>query len=185
MWLEAILAKEDLLALLPQFAPVKVALADGGDFLIHDPSEISIVAGAGLRFLCKAKLHWPVLGIKLPITLNSVTVLIRPRVVKDDAGDQLVFGLEVEHADFAGLPGMIDMHITDKIIEALRAKPVELKWCFTSTLSHLFRLPPSLGQLEAIGVQATWGEVRVTEDAMVLAVSIRADVIRAPSGEPG
>ena len=180
MWLEAIVSKEDLLAFLPSCLPLRFPLPDGGDLLIHDASGITLVAATGLRFMCQAKVHYPVLGIKVPITVTSVNALIRPRIVKADAASRLVFGLEVEHADFAGLPERLDAAITEKITAALRARPLELSWSFTSTLSHSFKLPPSLAPLAAIGLHAKWGEVRVTEDAMVLAVALEAEVTRGP-----
>jgi hypothetical protein len=51
-------------------------------------------------------------------------------------------------------------------------------------LSHSFALPSSLAPLAAIGLHAKWGEVRVTEEALVLAVAVQADVVRAPEPEP-
>jgi hypothetical protein len=180
MWLEAIVSKEDLLTLLPSLLPLKFDLSDGGDIFLHDPSGITLVAGSGLRFTCKAKLHYPVLGLKVPVTVSSVSALVRPRIVKAEGGEQLVFGLEVEHVDFAGLPELLDTAITDKITAALRARPLELSWGFQSTLSHTFALPPSLAPLASIGLHAKWGEVRVTEEALVLAVAVQTEVVRGP-----
>jgi hypothetical protein len=215
MWLEAIVSKEDLVAFLPSVLPLKFDLSDGGDVFLHDPSEIALVAASGLRFVCKAKLHYPVLGINVPITVSSVSALIRPHIVKADGAprtsgvsgaepltarlverearsaprtsgvsgaepltEKLVFGLELEHADFAGLPELLDTAITHKITSALRERPLELSWSFLSTLSHTFKLPPSLAPLVAIGLHAKWGEVRVTEEALVLAVAVQAEAVR-------
>ena len=67
---------------------------------------------------------------------------------------------------------------------ALVKKHVELKWDFSTTLSHVFELPASLEQLRAIGLAVVWGEVRVTPETLGLAVSFRADMVRAAAEPP-
>jgi hypothetical protein len=178
VWLEAILSIEDLTAFVGQIAPLTISLADQGHLEITDPREISLVAGVGLRLACKARLRWPVLGIDVPISLNALTLLLRPEIAKSTTGDSLLFKLEVEHADFAGLPTMIDTRITDKVNQTLIAKHVELVWNFTESLSHAFRLPASLQPLHAVALNVAWGQVRVTHEALVLAISFQAKVTR-------
>ena len=178
MWLEAILSIEDLTALVGQVAPMTLSLADQGHLELTDPREISLVAGVGLRLSCKAKLRWPVLGIDVPISLNSLTLLVRPEIAKSAPGESLLFKLEVEHADFARLPTMIDARITDKVNQTLVAKHVELVWNFTESLSHAFLLPASLQPLHAVALNVVWGQVRVTHEALVLAISFQARVKR-------
>ncbi len=182
MWLEAILSKGDLVALLPQFAPVKIRVEGGGVLVLEEPSDVALVADTGLRFSCKGEILWPVLGIKVPMSLRRATAVVRPRIAKTDAGDRLVFSLEIEKIDFSVLPELIDSKITKKVNQALLRDHVELIWDFKDTLSHELPLPAMLENLEALGLKAAWGEVRITEDALVLAVSFHASVIRSRTG---
>jgi hypothetical protein len=179
MWLEAILSNEDLTALVGQLAPLTIPLADQGHLEVTDPHDITLVAGVGLRLICKAKLRWPVLGIDVPITLKSVTVVLRPEIAKDESGESLVFKLEIEHADFAGIPTMLDTRITEKVNKELAAKHVELAWDFKKSLSHVFKLPESLQPIDAIALDVAWGEIKVTDKALVFAVSFHAAVTRS------
>jgi hypothetical protein len=184
MWLEAIFSKEDLVQAIAQLTPLRIRLDGGGDLSVFEASEVTLVADAGLRVVCKAKLHWPVLGFKVPVTLHSVQVLVRPHIMKEDGHDQLVFPVEIEHADFAGLPDSIDARVTETVNQALLRKHVELKWDFASTLSHVFALPASLEQLRAIGLEVVWGEVRITTESLGLAVAFRAQVLRDAEAPP-
>jgi hypothetical protein len=177
MWLEAIIAKNDLVAFLPQLAPVTIHLGGGGTIELAAPTGVELVPDAGLRVTCTAKLNWPVLGFNVPVTLNSATALLKPQIAGSPTGDRLVFTVVVEKADFAGIPGVIDEKITEKINEALVREHAELEWDFTKTLTHLFELPASLTHLRAIGLDVAWGEVRVTLDALVLAVSFRTKAV--------
>ena len=184
MWVEAILSKEDLAQLVTQFAPVKIRLGEDGSISVSEPGDITVVPDVGLRVVCKAKLTWPVLGIPLPITLRTVTVILHPKVVKRASGDTLVFTLEIEHADLAGVPTLIDKKITEKVNKALSEENVELAWNFTKALSHVFKLPASLDPHEAFALGVAWGQVKVTSDAMVLAVSFHANVTKRAIGDP-
>ena len=183
MWLEAILAKSDFVALLPELTPLTINLSGGGTVELDEPSGVELVADVGLRVTCKAKLHWPVLGIQVPVTLHSLTAVAKPQIAETSTGDRLVFTFNVEKADFAGLPDVVDEKITEKINEALVRDHVALEWDFTDTLSHVFPMPATLDHLEALGLQVAWGEVRVTPDAVVFAVSFHARVMRTGERE--
>jgi hypothetical protein len=45
-------------------------------------------------------------------------------------------------------------------------------------LSHRFHLPPLLESLDSLSLNVAWGKVRVTDEAMVLAISFHAAVSR-------
>ncbi len=178
MWLEFIVSKEDLVALVASLCPVTIHLSGGGSVAIDAPRQVTLVPDEGLRLTCHAKLHWPVLGIPVPVTLHAMTMLVKPQIAASPTGDRLVFTLALEKADFAALPDVIDQKITEKINEKLARDRVELEWDFSSALSHVFPLPKMLEQVEAIGLQVAWGEVRVTEDALVFAISFHARIAR-------
>lgn len=178
MHIDAVLTQEDLVALVAQLTPVRIRLGDDGDLLIHEASEVTLVPGIGLRIVCSAKLHWPVLGVSLPVTLRSLTLLLTPMIAPRPKGNALVFKLHVEHADFAGIPTIVDERVTDRVNKALAEDRAELVWDFAKTLSHAFALPSLLEPLDSLGLTVALGEVRVTAAAMILAVSFHANVTR-------
>jgi hypothetical protein len=190
MWVEAILSKDNVISLVGDFLPVSIHLgenADDGHYLeLFQPRQVSLVEGQGLRMSCGARIRWPILGIDLPVTVESVTLLLCPYIpappAKDAAAaaarDELVFRLTVEAIDFAWAPAAIDDRIAEKINHELAKKHALLSWPFGKTLSHVFELPSFLPPLEAVALKVAWGQVRVTSEAVVIAVSFHSRVLR-------
>jgi hypothetical protein len=192
MWLEAVLSKEDLAALIAQFVPLTIHMNPdaGGDQYIElaTATHFALVADQGLRMTTRARVHWPILGIAVPITVDPLSVMIRPQITHTARGDALSFTLEIEQADFAGIPAFGDQAITQKVNRELSSRHAELAWAFSSMLSHRFHLPPLLEPLDSLALNVAWGKVRVTDEAMVLAISFHAQVSRRDddvvSGQP-
>jgi hypothetical protein len=181
MWVEAVLSKDDLASLIAQIVPLTIRInADAGaDQYIElaTATDLALVADQGLRMTTQARIHWPVLGITVPIKIDPLSVMIKPFVTNTPEGDALSFTLEIEHADFAGVP-FGDQAITDKINRELSERHVELAWAFAAMLSHRFNVPPLLEPLDSLALSVAWGKVRVTDEAMVLAISFHAEVSR-------
>jgi hypothetical protein len=180
MWLEAIVSLEDFQALAAELLPVRVQLgaADSDHYLfLSAASQVSLVEGRGLRVVCNAQIRWPVLGMDIPINVDSLTVMLEPSV-PNESGELLV-GVQLEHADVAWVPSMVDKKIVAAINEALQQKNAELAWRFDTALSHDFALPEMLQPVRALGLKAGWGKVRVTGEAMVLAISFHAHALGA------
>jgi hypothetical protein len=184
MWLEAILLKEDLSAVLDELLPVTLRIGDDGTLLIEEPSEVSLVEGVGLRVVCKAKLHWSVLGISVPVSLRSLDVVLRPQIVERADGPALVFKVELEHADLRGVPTIIDNRVTELVNRELAAKHVELSWNYAATLNHVFKLPDALQPLLRLQLTVVDAQVRSTKEALGLAIQIRTTVKRGEDGAP-
>jgi hypothetical protein len=176
MRIEAILSAEDLAAMIREVAPLTVHFGKDEQLELTDPSEVTLVADAGLRVVCKGRVQWRLLGIGVPITLNSLHVLIRPEIVQQSDGNALVFTIEIEHADLSGIPTMIDSKITDVVNKALAEKRVELVWNFTETLSHRFKMPDAVKPLEAIAFDVCGGRLKIGREALVLAIEFRSAV---------
>jgi hypothetical protein len=181
MWIEAIFAKEDLENVLIQFCPLRIALRKDGNVLISDPRDIELVPDVGLRMSVTIEVHWPLFGLHVPISVRMVTLELQPLIKKDPQGDQLVFKFHLDGVDIAIFPALVDRGIVALINDELEAKHVELSWGFTKTLSHVFDLPSALRPKRAIDLRAAWGEVRITNQALVLAVSFHAAVTTAES----
>lgn len=180
MWLEAIVSLEDFQALAAELLPVRVQLgsADSDHYLyLSAASEVSLVEGRGLRVVCSAQIRWPVLGMDIPINADSLTVMLEPSVPNESG--ELFVAVELEEANVAWVPSMLDKKIVSAINEALKQKNAELAWSFGTALSHEFPLPRMLEPVRALDLKAGWGKVRVTGEAMVLAISFQAHALNA------
>jgi hypothetical protein len=183
MWIEAIISSEDLRRSLSEFAPLRIRLGnDGAELAIESPSEVSLVADLGARIVCAAQLHWPFLGIHVPMAIKSLVILLRPVIEAHENGDALVFKLEIEHADFALVPTAIDNRITALVNAELAKRHVELTWRYADTLDHVFHLPDSFAPVESLALVLTSAVVKVTNEAVGLAISVRCDVLRGDDG---
>jgi hypothetical protein len=82
MWLEAILSKDNVVSLVRDFLPLSIHLGenlDDGHYLeLFESRDVSLIEGQGLRMSCGARIRWPILGIDLPVTVESVTLLLCP-----------------------------------------------------------------------------------------------------------
>jgi hypothetical protein len=178
MWLEAILTKEDLQDVLGQFAPLEIRLGDSGRLILAIPTDVSLIQGEGMGVVCDATLHWPVLGIDLPVNLRRLTVLVHPTVRPglDGACDVLAFTLRVDRTGVALLPDALDERVTSLLNKELEKKHVELAWNFAETLSHVFSLPLTLASAAALGLKVKAGVVKVIDNTIGFAVSFEVEV---------
>jgi len=184
MWVEVILSRDDLAELFGKLMPLTIHFGGKDQYLsLSEPREVTLVPDSGLRIACKAKVRWPVLGLALPIALHSLIVLVQPQVVQTADGDILVFKLFIEHADFAGIPTAIDERITDKVNKELASRALDLSWNFARTLSRKVDLPRALRPVDALNLRLAWGKVRITDEAMVMAVSFHSKLSRSGEGE--
>lgn len=187
MWLEAIVSQDDFKAFVAELLPLTVHLGEptSGHYLsLSAPAEVSLIPDRGLRITCDAEVHWPVLGLGVPLHVQGLTVVLEPSVAEFpsstglDHDDTLVLDLQIEHADVAWVPAVLDEKIVEAINSALRKKSGELSWYFARTLSHLFELPAVLQPLYGLDLKVAWGKARTTSEAMVLVVSFRAHALR-------
>ncbi len=176
MWLEAILTRDDLRDVAERFSPLKIALGVGGSLLLLSPRDVSLIPNKGIALTCDATIHWPVLGLDVPVSLHGLLVNVLPAVEERTAGSTLVFRLQIDHTGVAILPSFFDHSVTAHINQELEKKQVELAWNFTDTLTHAFRLPASIASSEGISLRAMEGRVKVTETALGLAVDFDASV---------
>jgi hypothetical protein len=182
MWLEAVLSLEDLRSALTQLLPVTLELgSDGAAFAVGPPAEVSLVPGAGLRLVCPAQLTWPVLGIRVPVSLNSVSLVLSPKVEQKDGACVLAFEPSLEHADFAMVPEFVDAGLTDVINRELLKHKTDLSWNFAETLQTSFQLPKALLPRRTMSIYSHGAMVRVTEEAVILAISLRTTIESEPA----
>jgi hypothetical protein len=178
MWVEAILTQEDLREFLEQMVPVTFRLAEQADLCLDAPFVVSLTPEKGISVACHGKLQWPLFGVNVPATLDSLVLLIRPLVEARDGGHTLVFELQIEHASIAFLPAVINRRLVSRVNEELAKKNLELGWNFGKTLTHLFPLPRSIESAEALTVEVTDGTAKITETAVGFAVAFKTAVRR-------
>jgi hypothetical protein len=187
MWLEAIVSQDDFSAFGAEVLPLTIHLGEpsSGHYLsLSAPAEVSLVENRGLRITCNADIHWPVLGMEIPVHVQGLTVLLEPKVssaassTTPGGDDALSLGMQIEHADVAWVPAALDAKIVEAINAALEKKSAELSWHFAKTLGHLFELPALVQPLYGVDLKVAWGKVRTTTEAMVLVVSFHAHALR-------
>ncbi len=178
MWLEAIFSRADLSELVGELLPATFRFGDDAWVALGEPSEVRLVPDVGLRVGCKAKLRWAVAGIPVPVTLHSLTVLLRPTIVPGAVSEALSFDLRLEHADLAGVPDFVDVKITERVNRAIAERGLRATWDFGETLARTIPMPERLEPIDALELSVAWGKVRITEEAMGLVLSFRARVAR-------
>jgi hypothetical protein len=187
MWLEAILSKQDLEGVLRELTPTRIDLSEDGELYLGAPTSVTLVPGRGLRVVSPAKLRWTLLGLHVPITIESATVLLEPvvrRVV--GRGDVLAFQIQVEALSVTAMPDFFEGTAVERVNAELTRGHAELVWDFSETLSHRFDLPSLLQPTRRLDVRVAWGEARIGEDAIVLAVSVHVHALtqEAPAPTP-
>jgi len=183
MKLEAELSRDTLAGLVRELTPLKILLGEEGGseryLLLSEPEQIALIPNAGLGITCKAKLCWPVLGLRVPVSLNALSLLLRPAIAPRPNGDVLVFQVEIQHIDLAGIPALVDGHVTELVNIALSERRLELVWDFTGMLTRSFKLPRMLELISSFDLRVEHGQVRVGEETLRLTITFGARVARA------
>lgn len=179
MQLNASLSKTDIRLLLEQMLPLKIDLdgKDGNRLLVFDRLEaLSLVAERGIRVELSGEVIWPVLGLDVPVRIKSLSALIGlSRETRPQAN--LLVGVELEDADLAWVPGVVDQGITERINKELRERQSGLAWNFEKLLSHSFGLPDALRSAESISLAVASSSFHVAAEQITLGVALQATVL--------
>jgi hypothetical protein len=171
MWLQAFFSSEDLLRAVSHVTPARVPLdrQDPARFLwVSKPERLRLSHGA-VVLDARAQLHWDVLGLRVPVTLKTVSLSLSP-TVEDAAGHEvLAFHLQVEAADLSGVPAFVEKSLIERVNEALRSADAKLSWKFLETLDFRFKLPV-IAPVREIALYARRGSAEVTEEGLTLTV---------------
>ncbi len=180
MRIEAIFSRQDIEGVFLQFLPLEIDLDEGkGERIlaVDEVFEISMLTGVGVRVGCKARVHWPILGISVPIALRSLHMVLVPSIELRHNRDCLIIRIRIEEADVAWVPSAIDAGLKDRVNRELAEKHIELVWGFGKTLSTKFQLPASLRSAEALALDVTQGRVGVSDEALGMSVAFSAKVL--------
>lgn len=175
MFVEAVVTHEELRSLFATALPLKIVLdeTDGSHSLaLEEITELVLSPNQGARLTCSAVLRWPLLGIDAPLHLRSLRILLVPEVAPSSTGEALTFRAALEHLGISGVPGALDDAISLAINARLAARHLELSWDFSRTFACTVPLPKLLEPLASLSTSAAWGKVKITEEALVFAISV-------------
>ena len=147
MRLEAHLTTGDLQGALLQLTPLAVSLdpdMPSRQLSIRPPSKVALLDGLGLQVVTDLQLQWDLIGVRVPLSLRRVSLLLRP-VVELFAGEPaLLFLPQLQEADLSAIPGILRDVILARINDALNRPDARIAWHFMDTLDFRFPLPPQV-----------------------------------------
>jgi hypothetical protein len=178
MHLEAHLTTKDFAHVLAQLTPLRIALDANSDkrFLaLSRPTHVGLVASRGLRIVTDVQLQWDVIGLRVPVSMNRVSVLLTPSVAEVDGQPVLLFGVRIEDADLSAIPSFVESVLLDRVNDALARAKNSICWKFMETLDFTFRLPEMVSPRYRVRLFSTAGAVRVETNTLVLQVEWRLE----------
>jgi hypothetical protein len=186
MWLEAILTREDLLDAFCKLSPLEIRFGQNGVLNLSAPTAVSMNPGKSVLIVCDAALHVPVLGIQVPVHMRGLTVELVVSVhdapgtegqeTQQGRGQVLQLAVQIDRTGVAHLPHLLDEGVTKIVNDELAKNHVGFAWNFHDTLTRSFAAPAALSTIARLGLRVTGGRVRVTEDALGLAVGFDSEV---------
>ncbi len=188
MWIQCAISRDDFAQVLNKVLPLRVQLEPGtatsGVFYLSKAKHVSLVPDRGLRIRVQGHIQWPVLGVSVPVTLREVQLVLEPHIVGKGRKQRLTFIPVVEQADVVAVPGFVEHWLIPKLNKQLASPSSEFAWKFMNTLHLDFPLPAQLDPVRKMGLRVNWGEVKVTRDALSLALSLRLKVVRGERVRP-
>jgi hypothetical protein len=173
MRLEVTFSTADLQNALFQLTPLTVSLDPGSEhrtLSIKPPSEVALIGGLGLRVVTEVQLQWDVIGVRVPVTLRRVAIVLSPCIVSLDGREALVFSLRLEDADLSAIPSFLRDVLVARVNDALARPEARIAWRFLDTLDFRFDLPEIVQPRINARLYARSGEVAVRDDVLCLSV---------------
>lgn len=180
MLLQATLTLDDLEDAMARFTPLEIRLGEleGKDrtLFVESPGRVTLVADRGLRIETTARLSWTIAGIDVPVVVQAAQIILLPEIAQRDGRDILRFQLVLESADLKHVPAFVDAKVVDQVNEALKADDARPTWSFLDTLSFTVNLPARLRSARTFALDAKWGAMKITEEAVTFTVSYNSTV---------
>jgi hypothetical protein len=173
MRLEAHLTTGDLQDVIFQLAPMAISLDPGSPqrrLEIKPPSVLELREGEGLRIVTDLQLQWDVIGVRFPVTVRRVALLLSPSIEWVDGQPAMLFAIRVEDADVSALPGFLGEVLVARVNDALSRPESRIVWRFLETLDFRFPLPAQVQPAYAARLFARSAEVQVKNHSLRLSV---------------
>jgi hypothetical protein len=173
----ALLDLTTVTGLLRELTPFTVNLdEDGGGgerwMRVEPPESVALVAGMGLRIKTSAQLQWTVAGVKIPVTIRTVTIALGLELADTKAGIRLCALPKIEDADLKNVPEMIDDKLVDLVNARLAAKAGEIGWTFGDTLALRLKLPSALENVNAFQMDVSDATLEIGGDVVRLEANL-------------
>lgn len=182
MELDVTLREGEIIDLLAQVTPVRIHLTQGDEdrrwVELERPTQVSFVAGAGVRIVTHGRLRHEIAGVGVPFGIRRVQLLFAPEIVTGHHGQRLDFRLLVEQADLENVPGLVEAVVISKVNQALQPEHLGMYWELARTLTRSLALTERYEPLDRLLLQANSAQVTVTHDALILRLSIGLGVSR-------
>jgi hypothetical protein len=186
MRLEATFSTADLQNALFQLTPLTISLDPDSPhrrLSIKTPSEVALIAGVGLRIVAEVQLQWDLIGVRLPVTLRRVSIVLNPSIVLLEAREALAFALRLEEADLSAIPSFLRDVLLARLNDALARPEARIAWRFLDTLDFRFDLPPLVQPRIDARLYARSGTISVRDDALHLSVDWGFAAASDPRGD--
>ena len=173
MHLEAHLKVADFKHVFSELTPLRISLDGGSDkrfIALSRPHQVSLVAGRGLRVVADVQLQWDLIGLRVPVSMKRVSLLLQPNIVELAGQAVLAFAVQIEEADLSAIPSFVENMLLERVNEALAKREAAIAWRFMETLDFSFRLPAQISPRYRVRLFAARGAVRVDSEVLVLRV---------------
>jgi hypothetical protein len=173
MLLHAHLTAEDFRDAFAQLTPMSVALdpnSPNRQLSLKPPSRVEVLAEHGLRIETEMQLQWDLIGLRVPVTLRRVVIVMTPHIAEIAGRQALVFGLRIEEADVSAIPAFLRDVVVSRVNDALAKPDVRIAWPFMDTLDFAFPLPREMRPAYSMRLFARAGSVRVEDGSVLLSI---------------
>lgn len=182
------LSKEELAAIVDEVAPVRIHLSGPDEperwVELEDPRELELIEDVGARLAATGRFHFEAGGVPLADEIDRVRVTLKPSIDTDATGiPTLTLDLDLDEADLATFPKLVDRGVTKVVDRALRADATKLVVPFGQLLSGTGAVSPRVQPLSETRVQVERGSMTVTEDRVIFAVDL--GLVFDKTGKPG
>jgi hypothetical protein len=190
--IDVTLRHDELSTLLAEAAPLRIHLTEGDEdrryVELETPSEVTFVAGQGVRIVTRGRLRHELAGVGLPFDIRRVQVLFVPELISGHHGLRLDFRLCIESADLENVPGVVESVVISRVKQALEPEHVNMYWELAQTLATSVPLPARFEPLDRFLTSARSAQVSVTHESLILRLSLALALTRSrarPSDDRG
>ncbi len=141
-------------------------------FTIYQPTVVEFIDGRGLRVRTTAAAHWPVAGMPIPLTIESVLFVLEPQIAPPPERGKLLFKLKVEELSVKNVPGIVEDSMLPLINEGLAVLENAIGWDYAKTLDIHVKIPPKAAPLESFHLSAGKAQVAVTHEAIIVRLAL-------------
>ena len=177
------LEEATLRQLLAELLPITILLDESqgldGRWIRIDPVRaLQFSVDEGIRLATSGALRWSLGPFPVTLTVQSLTLMLRPIVVGTDTAGRVLFRPVIERADLQNVPDVLNRGLVRLVNRALERRSERLAWDFGRTLARHVVLPDALVPLEAARVGVETARLRVRADALELIVTLTMHISR-------